>query len=119
MEFSAVDVLDYMINAAKANPLYCEILLEMCVAETVFLLHQAEEESSAKKFVCALKLAAPLFATNHATKYISICAHFFVCWHCASDVDKKKFDSIILTKQTVNGKRIFSDCFVEWIVKDV
>jgi hypothetical protein len=85
----------------------------MRVAETVFLLHQAEEESSAEKYVCAFKFAAPLFATNHAIKYVSICDHF------ASDVDKKIFESIILTKETANGKPIFADRFAEWMVRDI
>ena len=40
-------------------------------------------------------------------------------WHCASPAEKVFFEKFILTRKTKSGKRIFTDRFVEWLIKDV
>ena len=116
---SATDVHEFMLRKAKGCAVTQIILVEMRFAEVALLLHQAEEASDATKFVTAIKLASLLITTTHATKYTFIHAKFLVWWHCASDAEKTIFEKIILTKKTVKGKNIFTDRFVEWMVKDM
>eukprot|EP00956_Cyclotella_meneghiniana_P028640 scaffold67372_cov26-Cyclotella_meneghiniana.AAC.1 len=116
---SAVEAYEFMLNAFKENPFYTQLVSEMRTAEVVFLLHCAEEEADAKAYVCGLKFAAPLFTANHATKYTFILAKFFQWWHCASEADKKIYKTMLMTKKTERGKNIFTDRFVEWLVKDL
>ena len=118
-DVSAVEAYDYLMDAAKHTPIYAQIFSEMRTAETVFLMHQSKEQADADMFVCALKFAAPLFTTNHATKYTFILAKFFQWWECSSDADKKIYEKLLMTKKTENGKNIFVDRFVEWLVKDL
>ena len=73
-EVSAVDVFEFMKQRAACDPVLCTVYLEVRFAETLFLLHQAEESSDANKYVTALKFATLLFATNHCTKYTYISA---------------------------------------------
>jgi hypothetical protein len=116
---TAVEVHEFLVEAAKSTPIYAVILSEMRMSEVLFLLQQAEEESNADKFVCALKFAALLITTNHATKYSYILAHFFKWWECSSKADKKVYHDLILTKVTKNGKRVYVDRFFEWLVKSM
>ena len=69
-------------------------------------------------FRTALKLIARLCASTHATKYVSMITDFLTDWYCASDADKVIFTKAVLTRDTLHGKKIFTDRFVEWMMKD-
>ena len=116
---SAVDVHNFMLEKAKGCAITMEVLTEMRFAEVALLLHQAEETCDAEKYVTALKLASILITSTHATKYTYIHAKFLVWWQCASEAEKTIFEKVILTKKTKKGKHIFTDRFVEWMVKDM
>ena len=72
-----IDVFNFLTDTA--NPMAQVVLTEMRYAEVIFLLHQAEDESNAEKYVTGLKLAATLYTANRATKYAKTCAKFFSC----------------------------------------
>jgi hypothetical protein len=42
-----------------------------------------------------------------------------VNWHCASEADKAIHDAYLFTSETVNGKKIWIDKNVEWMMKDL
>ena len=83
----------------------------------IFLLHQAEEQSDANKFVVGLRMASLLFATNNVHNYCFISAEFFKWWDCASEVEQKLFAEVCMAKKTKDGKTIFTDRFFEWFIK--
>ena len=112
-----MDVFNFLTNTA--NPLAQITLTEMRYADVVFLLHQAEEESNAEKFTTALKFAATLYTTNHATKYTNMCAKYFMWWHCASEADKAVYEQLVMTRKTKAGKTIYMDRFIAWLVKGI
>jgi hypothetical protein len=92
-------------------------LNEIRFAEVIFLLHQAEEESDAEKYLTGLKFANLLFATTNATKYVHMSSELFKWWECASDAAKELFKKVIITKKTKDGNTIYTDRFFEWFIK--
>ena len=116
---TASDGVDYMIDRAEEHPLIMVILLELRYAELTFMLHEAEKKSNCNLYRTAMKFLAPLFAGTHATKYVSMTVDFFVDWFCASDCDKIIFAKAIFTRKTKNGAKVFSDRFVEWMMRDL
>lgn len=111
-----------MKSTAQKSAIAQVIYNELRFAEVIlFLIHRAEEESNAEMFVEAMKCAFFLFTTNHASKYTNIAAEFLVWWlvACSSPAEKVFSDKFILTRKTNRGKRIFTDRFVKWLMKDV
>jgi hypothetical protein len=119
LDVSAADVVDHMISRAQTSPLVLCNLLEIRFAEVVFAIHHAGHEKDAELYRTAMKFAAILCATTHATKYVSLISDFFVMWYGASEADKALFAETILTRETVNGRNIFTDQFVEWMMRDL
>lgn len=119
LQLTAVEVHDFIVERCSKSPIGCQFLNEIRFAETVFLMHQSEEESNADKYVTALKFSSLLFATNNAIKYAEIASRFFKWWHCASEADKKLYACAIMTKLTKEGKKIFIDRFFEWHIRDM
>ena len=119
VKICAQDVIDFMLERARHYPIVMVILLEIRFAEVVFMLHQAEQDSNESLYVTALKYLAPLFAATHATKYVELLAKFLVDWHCMSSAERVIFSNGIFTRKTKNGRNIFSDRFVEWMMRDL
>ena len=118
INISPVDVIDFMLVRAEKYPNVLCIMIEMRYAEVIFMLQEAEKKRDADMFRTALKLIAPLCASTHATKYVSMITDFLTDWYCASDADKVIFAKAVLTRDTLHGKKIFTDRFVEWMMKD-
>jgi hypothetical protein len=116
---SASDVVDHMISRAKVYPIIFVILIEIRFAEVIFMLHEAEREGNVDLYLTALKYLTPLFASAHATKYVAMSTDFLVEWFCKSDAEKTIFAEFVFTRKTKNGKKIYSDRFVEWMMKDL
>jgi hypothetical protein len=117
-DISAFDVFSFMQEEAQKSPVAQSVYNEIRFAEVIFLLQLAEEKQNAEMFVTGLKFASLLYTTAHATKYTEIAADFIVWWRCASDADKVIFENIIMARQTPKGKSIYTDRFVEWMVRD-
>ena len=118
-KLSAEDIIDSMVKRAMEEPLMLVMLIQLRLAEVTFMLHEGEKKGDAKLYIAAKKYLAVLFATTHATKYVSMTMDFFVDYFCSSDADKKIFEKAFLTRETKNGKKIFTDRFVEWMMKDL
>jgi hypothetical protein len=118
-DISAFDVFTFMQDAAQRTPIAQSIYNELRFAEVIFLLQLAEEKCDANMFVSGLKFASLLYTVSHATKYTEIAADFIVWWQCASEADKVIFEKIIMTRQTAAGKTIYTDRFVEWMIRDL
>jgi hypothetical protein len=95
------------------------ILFELRFAEVIFLLRQAEKESRHEIFISCMKYLLPLFSSTHSTKYVLMLSDLLVDWYCSSDAEKIIFAKAILTRKTVNGANIFTDRYVEWMMKDM
>ncbi len=113
------DVVDHMVACAKEHPIALCILLELRFAEVIFMLHESEKRSKNDLFIAAMKFMLPLFATNHATKYVSLVSDFLVDWFCSSDAEKIIYAKAIFTRKTKNGANVFTDRYFEWMVKDL
>ena len=114
----AADIIDSMTKRALEQPLMLVMLIELRLAELTFMLHEAERKGDAGIYITAKKYLAALFAITHATKYVSMTMDFFVSIFCFSDADWKIFEEGIFVRKTKNGNTIFSDRFVEWMMKD-
>ena len=114
----AADVIDSMTKRALEHPLMLVMLIELRLAELTFMLHEAERKGDAGIYITAKKYLAALFAISHATKYVSMTIDFFVSIFCFSEADRKIFEKGIFVRKTKNGRTIFSDRFVEWMMKD-
>ena len=66
-----------------------------------------------------MKFLAPMFAASHATKYVNMVSDFLVEWYCKSHAEKVIFAEFIFTHKTKHGSNIFTDRFVEWMMKDL
>ena len=119
LEVKPSDLIDFMIWRAKAEPLAFCVLIELRFAEIIFLLHQAEKQSRNDLFLAGIKFLLPLYASSHAIKYVSMLSDFLVDWHCMSEAEKIIFAKGVITRKTKNGKNIFTDRFVEWMMKDM
>ena len=115
----AYDVVDLMLARAKEYPIVMTMLIEIRYAEVIFMLHRAEQDADASLYVTALKYLGPLFASTHATKYVNMLVTFLVEWYCMSDAERVIFTKGIFTRKTRNGRNIWSDKFVEWMMRDL
>ena len=88
-DLSPSDIIDSMVKRAMEEPLMLVILIQLRLAELTFMLHEAEKKGDASIYITAQKYLAILFATTHATKYVSMSMDFFVDLFCSSDADKK------------------------------
>ena len=118
-KLSPEDIIDSMVKRAMEEPLMLVMLIQLRLAELTFMLHEGEKKGDASMYITAKKYLAVLFAATHATKYVSMTMDFFVDYFCSSDADKKIFEKAFLTRETKNGKKIFTDRFVEWMMKDL
>ena len=78
IKVSPGDVVDFMINRSKEEPLVFVMLIELRYAELTFMLREAEKNGDADLYSTALKYLSPLFAAAHATKYVSMTSDFFI-----------------------------------------
>ena len=113
------DLIDFMVNRSKVEPLAFCILIELCFAEIIFLLHQSEKQSRNDLFLAGIKFLLLLYASSHAIKYVSMISDFLIEWYCMSEAEKIIFARGIITRKTKNGCNIFTDRFVEWMMKDM
>eukprot|EP00978_Attheya_sp_CCMP212_P027337 scaffold91542_cov48-Attheya_sp.AAC.4 len=118
-----VDVVDFILVKAREKPLAHTVLLELRLSEIMWMLRDSERTgekgSNPKLYRVAQKYALLLYATTNSYKYLRILANEAVNWHCASEADKAIFDAYLFTSETVNGKKIWIDKSVEWMMKDL
>ena len=119
LKFKPPDLIDFMVRRAKVEPLAFCFLIEIRFAECIFLLHQAEKQSRNDLFLASIKFLLPLYASSHAIKYVSMLSDFLIDWFCMSDAEKIIFARGVITRKTKNGRNIFTDRFVEWMMKDM
>ena len=113
------DLIDFMVNRAQVEPLAFCVLVELRFSEVIFLLHECEKQSKNDLFIASMKFLLPLFASSHAIKYVSMVCDFLIDWHCMSDSERIIFAKAVLTRKTKNGSNIFTDRFVEWMMRDM
>ena len=68
-------VNNYILSQSKTYPQVLCVLIKMSYAEVISMLKKCET-SNYDLFVSAIKFVAPLFATTHAKKYVSMTAVF-------------------------------------------
>ena len=70
------NLIDFMVNQAKLEPLAFCLLIDLPFAEAIFLLHQREKQSRHDLFLVSMKFLLPLFASSHTIKYVSMACVF-------------------------------------------
>lgn len=121
-EVSPVEVADYILERCQEEPFVFVMLMQLRFYSVIEMIRGAERSGAkgdAELYRVAIRYAQVLFALTHATSYVRIVAECLVGWECQSDADHKIYDEFLFTRQTANGKTIFADRFVEWIVKDI
>ena len=106
---SPVDLVEFMVERAREEPIAMCILIEIRFAEVIFMLHKSEKRSKYELFIAALKILLPLFTASHAIKYVLMVADFLVDWFCSSEAEKILFAKANFTRKTKNGSKIFAD----------
>ena len=119
LKFDPSNLIDFMVSRAKEEPLAFCVLIELRFAEVIFLLHQAEKQSRNDLFLASIKFLLPLYASSHAIKYVSMLSDFLIDWHCMSQAEKIIFAKAIITRNIKNGRNLFTDRFVEWMMRDM
>lgn len=67
----------------------------------------------------ARRLLTSLFTLTHAIKYVRINTEERYKWAHASDAERLLHELFMYTRVTANGKKIWCDRFMEWIVRDI
>ena len=116
---TAANILDFMSARAKSERILLVLLHYLRLVYETELLYKAEKNADVELFLVALKHISLACCVSHSTGYVSLLSDFFVEWTCASPALKKLYERAILFRKTVNGKNIFSDRLMEWLVRDV
>ena len=119
VSISVADVINFMVARAECNPQAFIILLDMRFAELIFLLHRAESQARTSLFCAAMRYAVLLYVNTNAMYYVEMICNFNVERACMSDAERAIHDNFILFRRTKNGKTIFTDRSVEWVMKDI
>ena len=119
LEISAVDVEEFIIERAREYPIIMVVLMQLRLAEVLLLLDEAESTSDGDCLRTAKRFLNVYFAITHALKYVCLISDEAVEFHCASDADRAIKDNFVLFRKTIGGSSIFSDRFVEWLVRDL
>lgn len=125
-EISPVDCVDFIISRARQEPLVLIILLDMRLMGILGMMRDSKRKGPRKDLKCnpdlyrsACRLSLLLFANTHSYKYIRILWETLIDWDCSSELDKEIYDALVFCQETVNGKMVWHDENVEWIMKDV
>lgn len=117
-DVKVTDVIEHMISRAKQHKIVMVTLIQLRVAECLFLLLDSESNRDEAMYRTALKFLTIFFCSSHSPKYVSLGSDFFVNHHCSSEADQALFEHVLFRK-TVNGHSIFGDRFVEWTIRDL
>lgn len=92
----------------------------MRFAELIFMLHRAKSQAKTPLYIVALKYAMLLCCVcTNATAYVEMICNTTIDLACMSDAERAIYDNFILFRRTKNGKFIFTDRMVEWVIKDI
>lgn len=94
-------------------------LIDTRLTTAYFILRDSEKARCVDRFLCAIRLALPLFALTNAFHYMRICIEFLVWWELSSRAMKVLFERFVFTVQTADGKGIFTDRAQEKDNRDV
>ena len=116
---TAEEVIDHMKERALKYPVLMCVLLQICLSEIMLVFQKSEADANAFWYKAMLQFLCLFCCIAHSTKYVSLLTDFFVEQLCMSDAQRALLDNCILFCKTVNGRNIFGDHFVEWMVRDL
>lgn len=119
-EVSPTEVDDHMWHRASQHPLCMGVLLELRFAEVTIMMRDSEKDGDVgdvELFLTCIRLCLVLYTVTHATKYVPICCHFLQWWECSSDAEKILFKNFLFTRKSPNGKPLWADRSMEWVMK--
>lgn len=116
---SPAQLIDFIIARAECNPQAFIVLLDMRFAEIIFMLHRAESRAETALFCAACRYSVLLCVNTNATHYVEMMCNFNIDRACMSPAERAIHDNFILFRKTKNGKTIFTDRSVEWVMKDI
>jgi hypothetical protein len=113
-------VIDHMLKRAGEQPEAFSALIHVRLADVLWMIRDSkktgEKGCDPDLYRAALRYTAALFSTTNAFKYVRISADLSIA---LPNMETAVWDAFIFTQQTVNGKRIWSDREVEWLMKDI
>lgn len=122
-DISAIDVHEHMLACAKEDANEFILLLELKLLAVISMMVDAEKTGAKgcnpDLFRHAMKLACIFFCVTNSFKYVQIVSEFGVWWECASEADKLIWQHFVFTAAIGDGKRIFLNRFMEWMVRDI
>jgi hypothetical protein len=120
---SSVDAVDVTIARSQEEPLFFLVLIDLRLADILWLIRDTERTGEdgcdPELYRMGAKYTVVLYAATGAYKYVRIFAEFFKDRLCESELDKAIYDAFVFAQDTVNGKKIWTDESVEWMMKDV
>ena len=117
IDVSAIDVFDFMCERAKHDRLILVVLLYLRCVHVIQMLYESEKRASLRLYISCMKYILLMSCISHCIGYVSLLSDFFRDYECASPALKVMYEKFILFRKTVFGKNIFTDRFMEWIIK--
>ena len=118
-------VWQYMLQRAREEPLVCVVVMYIMFAEAALCIVDSEKATPTcprgdfELYRSAHRLMLLLWSTTNSYRYMRTTLDQEVEWRTASKREMKINEDVLFTKETVNGKRIFGDTFVEWSVNRI
>ena len=119
IEISPDQIFDFIKKKAETDPLVVVILLYLRGIHVQHLLYDSERRASIQMFLTALRFIGLNTCVTHCCGYVSLLSDWFRNWATSSPAMKKLYKKAILFRLTKNNCSIFTDRFMEWVMKDL
>jgi hypothetical protein len=116
---SAEDVETFMLDRASKYAAAFEALLSLRFLEAIFMMQDSERENGLEMFLTARKFLTLLGSVSGARNYVNINTADDAWWSTASEADRLLFEEFVYVQKTRKNTWIWSDRFVEWMVREV
>ena len=118
IDIRTVDVIEFIIKRGREYPTVFFLFCYVRFINVLQLLRISEHQASISLFLTAFKFISIFCCISHNTGYVSLGADWFRTWYCASPALQSLYEKTILFRKTVNLRNIFSDRFMEWVIRN-
>ena len=118
IKLTPVEVVDYILKLIEdlKDPLVLIMLSYLRLVHVSQLLHKSEGQAKIDLFNTGMKYCAIIACVAHHTSYVDMITNWFKNWHVGSDAFRVFLDKVCIFRKTQNGRNIFSDRFMEWLI---
>ena len=119
VEITVEEFVKFIIARCKHFPTTFIQLLDMRFFELICMLHRSESNADSALYVAALKYTMVICSCTNATGYVEMICNIAIDLQTMSPAERAIYENFILFQKTKNGKNIFADRYVEWVMKDI